>query len=102
VRVFVLGWAVQNRAAARAVAPVLLRGAAVAAGVAAVLLAYPLYMQFAGPQRYHGTGCRSRSTARGGWIGAGGGGSATCCAGSPPSCSARRSGGTCVWLWRVG
>jgi len=58
--VFLLAWAAQNRAAARAVAPVFARGAAVAAGVAAVLLAYPLYMQFAGPQRYHGIGFDQR------------------------------------------
>src|SRR5205823_14148039 len=58
--VFVLAWAVQDRAAARAAAPAFLRGLAVAAAVAGVLLAYPLWMQFAGPQRYHGIGFDQR------------------------------------------
>ena len=35
-------------------APAFLRGLAVAAGVALVVLAYPLYVQFAGPQSYQG------------------------------------------------
>jgi hypothetical protein len=58
--VFVLAWAAMNRAEARAKAPGFLRGLAVAAGVAGLLLAYPLYMQFAGPQRYHGIGFDQR------------------------------------------
>ena len=58
--VFVLAWAAMNRAEARAAAPTFLRGLAVAAGVAVVLLAYPLYLQFAGPQRYHGIGFDQR------------------------------------------
>ncbi len=33
-----------------------LKGLAAAAAVAAVFLAYPLWLHFAGPQRYHGTG----------------------------------------------
>src|SRR5439155_752972 len=36
--------------------PAFLRGLGVTALVAGVALAYPLYMQFAGPQRYHGIG----------------------------------------------
>jgi hypothetical protein len=58
--VFVLAWAAMNRPEARAAAPAFLRGLAVAAGVAALLLAYPLYLQFAGPQRYHGIGFDQR------------------------------------------
>ncbi|SCL16550.1 Predicted membrane protein [Micromonospora nigra] len=55
---FVAGWALHpaNRAEARAVLPNFLRGLAVTAVVAGVLLAYPLWLHFAGPQRYHGTG----------------------------------------------
>jgi hypothetical protein len=58
--VFVVAWAAMNRSAARTAVPVFLRGGAVAAGVTAVLLAYPLYLQFAGPQRYHGIGFDQR------------------------------------------
>jgi hypothetical protein len=53
---FVALWAVMRRSQARAAAPGLLTGLAVAAGVAAVGLAYPLYLQFLGPGRYHGIG----------------------------------------------
>lgn len=49
-------WVWWNRRRARAEAPVFLRGLAVAGGTALVLLAYPLWLQFAGPQRYHGIG----------------------------------------------
>ncbi|HEX6500551.1 MAG TPA: DUF2079 domain-containing protein [Micromonosporaceae bacterium] len=59
--VFVATWAYQRRAAAREAAPVFLRGLGVAALVAVVLLAYPLWLQFAGPQRYHGTGFDQRA-----------------------------------------
>jgi hypothetical protein len=52
--VFILVWAWQNRAEARRVAPLMLRGLGVTALVAAVLLGYPLYTQFFGPQAYHG------------------------------------------------
>ncbi|MEV0156906.1 DUF2079 domain-containing protein [Micromonospora sp. NPDC050686] len=45
-----------RRAEARAALPGLLRGLGVTALVAGVLLAYPLWLHFAGPQRFHGTG----------------------------------------------
>ncbi|MBY8873946.1 DUF2079 domain-containing protein [Micromonospora sp. PLK6-60] len=45
-----------RRAQARAALPDLLRGLGVTALVAGVLLAYPLWLHFAGPQRFHGTG----------------------------------------------
>jgi hypothetical protein len=56
--VFVIGWALHptRRAEARAALPVFLRGLAVATLVAFALLAYPLWLHFAGPQRFHGTG----------------------------------------------
>ncbi|GIJ25465.1 glycosyl transferase [Micromonospora qiuiae] len=56
--VFVAVWALHpaNRAEARAVLPSFLRGLAVTAVVAGALLAYPLWLHFAGPQRFHGTG----------------------------------------------
>jgi hypothetical protein len=54
--VFLGCWALARRAEARAAAPTLLRGLAVAGGFSLIFLAYPLYMQFAGPQRYHGIG----------------------------------------------
>ncbi|WP_165823165.1 DUF2079 domain-containing protein, partial [Micromonospora globispora] len=40
----------------RASLPAFLRGVGVTAVVAGVLLAYPLWLHFAGPQRFHGTG----------------------------------------------
>jgi hypothetical protein len=49
-------WVLWNRRQARREAPVFLRGLAVTGAVALVLLAYPLWLQFAGPQRYHGIG----------------------------------------------
>jgi hypothetical protein len=49
-------WMLWSRPQARAEAPVFLRGLAVAGSTALVLLAYPLWLQFAGPQRYHGIG----------------------------------------------
>src|SRR5437764_2655587 len=54
--VFAVAWAVADRTAARAAAGPVLRGVAVAVPVAVALLAYPLLLQFAGPQRYQGTG----------------------------------------------
>ncbi|MCM0676760.1 DUF2079 domain-containing protein [Micromonospora phytophila] len=56
--VFVTVWALHpaNRAEARAALPTFLRGLGVTAVVAGVLLAYPLWLHFAGPQRFHGTG----------------------------------------------
>ncbi|MEV6816230.1 DUF2079 domain-containing protein, partial [Micromonospora sp. NPDC051296] len=55
---FVAVWALHpaNRAEARAVLPSFLRGLGVTAVVAGLLLAYPLWLHFAGPQRFHGTG----------------------------------------------
>ncbi|WP_432012497.1 glycosyltransferase [Streptomyces cucumeris] len=49
---FALGYAVAHPAAARAARGPLLRGLAVAGGVAVTLLAYPLYRQFFGAQSY--------------------------------------------------
>jgi len=45
-----------SRAAARAALPTVLAGLGVTAVVAGTLLAYPLYMHFAGPQTFSGTG----------------------------------------------
>ena len=45
-----------TRAAARAALPTVLAGLGVTAVVAGALLAYPLYMHFAGPQTFSGTG----------------------------------------------
>ncbi|MBO0867299.1 MAG: DUF2079 domain-containing protein [Micromonosporaceae bacterium] len=56
----VLFLALYRRAAARAAAPRFLRGLGVATVVAAVPLGYPLWMQFAGPRRYHGIGFDQR------------------------------------------
>jgi hypothetical protein len=60
VGVFTLAWAAQSRVAARAAAPAFLPGMGVAVLVTAALLAYPMWLQFAGPQRYHGTGFDQR------------------------------------------
>ncbi|MEH0845790.1 DUF2079 domain-containing protein [Micromonospora sp. CPCC 205711] len=56
--VFLAAWALHpaRRAEARAALPDFLRGLGVTALVAGVLLAYPLWLHFAGPQRFHGTG----------------------------------------------
>lgn len=54
VALFVGVWALHHRAEAREALPRFLRGLGVAVAVAAVLLAYPLYVQFVGPQAYHG------------------------------------------------
>ncbi|MDG4832296.1 DUF2079 domain-containing protein [Solwaraspora sp. WMMD1047] len=56
--VFLGTWAAAPavRAEARAALPSLLRGLAVTAATAGALLAYPLWMHFLGPQRFHGTG----------------------------------------------
>ena len=45
-----------RRAETRAVLPTFVRGLAVGGAVALVLLAYPLWLHFLGPQRFHGTG----------------------------------------------
>ncbi|MEU4715404.1 DUF2079 domain-containing protein [Micromonospora purpureochromogenes] len=56
--VFLAVWALHpaRRAEARAALPTFLRGLGVTALVAGALLAYPLWLHFAGPQRFHGTG----------------------------------------------
>lgn len=56
--VFVIVWSLApaTRAEARAAAPTVLAALAVAAVVAGVLLSYPLYMHFAGPETFKGTG----------------------------------------------
>jgi hypothetical protein len=54
VALFVGVWALHHRAEAREALPRFLRGLGIAVAVAAVLLAYPLYVQFFGPQAYHG------------------------------------------------
>ena len=54
--VFGLAWAGFNRAEARDLIGRFLVGLAVGAGLAATLLAYPMWYQFFGPQHYHGFG----------------------------------------------
>ncbi len=60
--IFLAAWAVLRRRETgtwqetRTAVPPLLRGLGVTAGLSGVLLAYPLWMQFAGPQGYHGIG----------------------------------------------
>jgi hypothetical protein len=51
---FVGVWALHHRAEAREALPRFVRGLGVTVAVASVLLAYPLYVQFFGPQAYHG------------------------------------------------
>ncbi|GGK87863.1 DUF2079 domain-containing protein [Mangrovihabitans endophyticus] len=60
--VFLITWACARVHAdeVRAAAAPLLKGLAVAAVVAGLLLAYPLYMHFAGPQSFSGTGFNQR------------------------------------------
>ncbi len=60
--VFCGTWALlpATRAEARAALPVFLGGLGIAAGTAAVLLAYPLWMHFAGPPSFKGTGFSQR------------------------------------------
>jgi hypothetical protein len=52
--VFVVGYAVSRPAQVRSAIPAFLRGAGVTTAFTLVLLAYPLYVQFFGPQRYDG------------------------------------------------
>ncbi|WP_240670048.1 DUF2079 domain-containing protein [Actinoplanes solisilvae] len=61
--VFVITWALAkvNRAEARAALPKFLAGLGVTAVVAGFLLSYPLYMHFAGPQTFKGTGFNQRN-----------------------------------------
>ncbi|WP_439957745.1 DUF2079 domain-containing protein [Micromonospora echinofusca] len=58
VGVFLTVWALHpaRRAEARAALPTFVRGLAVTASTAGILLGYPLWLHFAGPQRFHGTG----------------------------------------------
>ncbi|MFU8849996.1 DUF2079 domain-containing protein [Micromonospora sp. SL1-18] len=58
VALFLVLWAMHpsRRAEVRAALPSYLGGLGVTALVAGVLLAYPLWLHFAGPQRFHGTG----------------------------------------------
>ncbi|MBF9130437.1 DUF2079 domain-containing protein [Plantactinospora sp. S1510] len=56
--VFLGTWALDRgrRVEARTLLPTFLRGLGITAAVAFALLAYPLWMHFLGPQRFHGTG----------------------------------------------
>lgn len=58
IAVFLAAWALSpaRRALARSLLPPFARGLAFAALTAGVLLSYPLYLHFLGPQTYHGTG----------------------------------------------
>jgi hypothetical protein len=56
VGVYAVVWCVQRRGAFRLLAPRVARRLAVAGLIAGALLAYPIGMQFAGPQAYQGTG----------------------------------------------
>jgi hypothetical protein len=56
VFVFVIVWTIQRPREARAIAPRAARHLAVGAALGGALLAYPIWMQFAGPATYHGTG----------------------------------------------
>ena len=62
---FVITWSLARatRAEARAALPTMLAGLGVTAVVAGTLLAYPLYMHFAGPQTFAGTGFNQRRYA---------------------------------------
>jgi hypothetical protein len=53
---FVLSWAAFNRAEARRAVGGVVTGLTVAGGLALVLLAYPMWYQFFGPQHYRGFG----------------------------------------------
>lgn len=61
--VFVIVWSLApaTRAEARAALPTMLAALGVTAVVAGALLAYPLYMHFAGPQTFSGTGFSQRN-----------------------------------------
>ncbi len=62
---FVIVWSLASatRAEARAALPTMLAALGVTAAVASLLLAYPLYMHFAGPQTFAGTGFDQRRYA---------------------------------------
>ncbi|WP_239118319.1 DUF2079 domain-containing protein [Paractinoplanes ferrugineus] len=63
--VFVLAWSASRTTwpEARAALPTMLAGLGVTAVVASALLAYPLYMHFAGPQTFKGTGFNQKHYA---------------------------------------
>jgi hypothetical protein len=61
--IFAIAWAVQRRATAWRVARRAAPPLGIAALVAAALLAYPMWMQFFGPQAYDGTGFGNIGTA---------------------------------------
>jgi hypothetical protein len=63
--IFVITWSLARatRVEARAALPTMLAGLGVTAVVASALLAYPLYMHFAGPQTFTGTGFNQRHYA---------------------------------------
>jgi hypothetical protein len=63
--VFIIAWSLSRatRAEAREALPTVLAGLGVAAVVAGALLAYPLYLHFAGPQTFAGTGFNQRHYA---------------------------------------
>jgi hypothetical protein len=63
--IFVITWSLAkvHRAEARQALPTMLAGLGVAAVVAGTLLAYPIYMLFAGPQTFKGTGFNQRHYA---------------------------------------
>ncbi|HET6211758.1 MAG TPA: DUF2079 domain-containing protein [Micromonosporaceae bacterium] len=58
--VFVAAWVIPQWTKVRPAAEPFLRGLAVAAAVAGLLLAYPLYLHFFGPQTYSGIGFDQR------------------------------------------
>jgi hypothetical protein len=63
--IFVITWSLARatRSEARAALPTVAAGLAVTAVVASALLAYPLYLHFAGPQTFSGTGFNQRHYA---------------------------------------
>jgi hypothetical protein len=63
--IFLVTWSLARatRAEARAALPRVLAGLAVTGAVALALLAYPLYLHFAGPQTFSGTGFNQRHYA---------------------------------------
>jgi hypothetical protein len=58
--VFLACWSAYHRREAAEALPGFLRGLTVTVLVAGLLLAYPLWLHFFGPQRYHGTGFNPR------------------------------------------
>jgi hypothetical protein len=58
--VFCVAWALQNRRSAASIGKPFAKGLAAAGTVSLTLMSYPLFLMFAGPQRYHGTGFDQR------------------------------------------